>query len=422
MASFYWDGWRVDLSLNFFILAAVATGFALMTAVQAVNALIGLPARARDWRLLRLERAAQAALREALAEYFGGRYGRAHKAAQRAIAIQDDRQDAGDDHEFRTAGASAGRGQPAPPAGPHPPRRAAAPGTAPRPPWRQPGGGRRRPAAGRRMGAGRPRRPACRGPAGRVAARRGPPHPGTAAEAAGCAAGAPADGRTAHRALAGQPPGVFQHGRTGPAALAGDRGAGVGPRHRPAAPLPGRRSTQPTSATPSWRRALRAAPRNCRRAEDGRAWLRPLWDRLDTLGADGRAEVALALVDTVVPAWAPDWLARVETAQRAHPTEPAVQAAVGAVLAERQLWGKARRPLEMAAQRPACCRHAPAARPGARWPGWRPKRATMPAPWTACARPPRRIDSARPADFLQMFCVRCSQTQEFAVYSEASRL
>ena len=34
MASFYWGGWRVDLSLNFFILAALATGFALMTAVQ----------------------------------------------------------------------------------------------------------------------------------------------------------------------------------------------------------------------------------------------------------------------------------------------------------------------------------------------------------------------------------------------------
>ncbi|MDO9283783.1 MAG: heme biosynthesis HemY N-terminal domain-containing protein, partial [Aquabacterium sp.] len=65
MASFYWEGWRLDLSLNFFIVAALATGFAVVTAVQAVNALIGLPARAREWRLLRLERAAQAALREA---------------------------------------------------------------------------------------------------------------------------------------------------------------------------------------------------------------------------------------------------------------------------------------------------------------------------------------------------------------------
>ena len=82
--------------------------------------------------------------------------------------------------------------------------------------------------------------------------------------------------------------------------------------------------------------------------EDGRAWLRPLWDRLDTMGADGRAEVALALVDTVA-GLGPDWLARAEAAQGAHPTEPAVQAAVGAVLAECQLWGKARRPLELAA-------------------------------------------------------------------------
>jgi HemY protein len=59
-------------------------------------------------------------------------------------------------------------------------------------------------------------------------------------------------------------------------------------------------------------------------------------------------ETTQALVDTVA-GLGPDWLARVEAAQRAHPTEPAVQAAVGAVLAERQLWGKARRPLEQAA-------------------------------------------------------------------------
>ena len=83
--------------------------------------------------------------------------------------------------------------------------------------------------------------------------------------------------------------------------------------------------------------------------DEGRAWLRPLWDRLDTLGSDGRAEVALALADAAA-GLSLDWLARVETAQRSHPTEPAVQAAVGAVLVDRQLWGKARRPLELAAQ------------------------------------------------------------------------
>ena len=58
----------------------------------------------------------------------------------------------------------------------------------------------------------------------------------------------------------------------------------------------------PTSATPSWPPAQSGAPPSCR--------------------------------------------------QRTYPTEPAVQAAVGAVLAERQLWGKARRPLELAAQDP----------------------------------------------------------------------
>ena len=40
--------------------------------------------------MLRRDRVAQAALRESLAAYFGGRYSRAHKAAQRALAIQID--------------------------------------------------------------------------------------------------------------------------------------------------------------------------------------------------------------------------------------------------------------------------------------------------------------------------------------------
>jgi len=72
LASFYWSGWRLDLSLNFFLIAAIAIGFAVLTTTQAISSLVGLPARAREWRGLRLERAAQAALREALGEYFGG--------------------------------------------------------------------------------------------------------------------------------------------------------------------------------------------------------------------------------------------------------------------------------------------------------------------------------------------------------------
>ena len=60
-----------------------------------------MPARAREWRSLRLERAAHAALREAQAEYFGARYTRAHKAAQRAIGLRRDVPALANDHEFQ---------------------------------------------------------------------------------------------------------------------------------------------------------------------------------------------------------------------------------------------------------------------------------------------------------------------------------
>ena len=54
-----------------------------------------------------------------------------------------------------------------------------------------------------------------------------------------------------------------------------------------------------------------------------------------------------------------DWLPRLEGAHQTYPREPMVSYAVGRALAERQLWGKARRLLENAAQEPtlpAACR------------------------------------------------------------------
>ncbi len=348
MASFYWEGWRVDLSLNFFILAALATGFALMTTFQAVNALIGLPERAREWRLLRLERAAQAALHEALAEYFGGRYGRAHKAAQRAIAIQDDRHDPGDDHVFRTLAHLLAAGSL----------------------HRLQDRGRRDELLRRAL------RPGRRGASQVV-------DDGARLLAAEWALD-DRDGPRAEALLADLQPGVARRTQALRLKLQAAR-----LERRPmdalhtARLLANHQAFTSTAAQgllrslaiealesahdiDQLRRAWQqfdladqrdpfVAARAARRAallqatEEGRAWLRPLWDRLDSLGVDGRAEVALALVDTAA-GLGPDWLARVESAQRAHPTEPAVQAAVGAVLAENQLWGKARRPLEMAAR------------------------------------------------------------------------
>lgn len=350
MASFYWGGWRVDLSLNFFILAALATGFALMTAVQAVNALVGLPRRAREWRMLRLERAAQAALRESQAEYFAGRYGRAHKAAQRAIAIQDDRHNPAEDQDFRTlalllAAVSLHRLQDR---------------------------GRRDALLRQALQSGR------RGTGQAI-------DEGARLLAAEWAL-EDRDGPRALALLAELPPGVARRTQALRLKLQAAR-----LERRPMDALHTARllaNHQAFSATAAQgllrslaiealesahdadqlRRAWQqfdaadqrdpfVAARAARRAaqlqatEDGRAWLRPLWERLDTLGTDGRAEVALALVDASAGLGS-DWLARVEAAQRAWPTESAVQAAAGAVLAECRLWGKARRPLELAARDP----------------------------------------------------------------------
>ena len=83
LASFYWGSWRLDLSLNLFMLLLVGTCFLLVAVIQAINALIGLPQRAREWRTARRDRTGQAALRDALAQYFGGRYTRAEVSAQR---------------------------------------------------------------------------------------------------------------------------------------------------------------------------------------------------------------------------------------------------------------------------------------------------------------------------------------------------
>jgi HemY protein len=100
LASLYWGGWRLDLSLNFFVLLLVGTCFLLVAVIQGVNSLVGLPQRAREWRTARRDRSGQAALREALAQYFGGRYTRAQKAAQRALAIQAETPELAQDDEF----------------------------------------------------------------------------------------------------------------------------------------------------------------------------------------------------------------------------------------------------------------------------------------------------------------------------------
>jgi HemY protein len=83
--------------------------------------------------------------------------------------------------------------------------------------------------------------------------------------------------------------------------------------------------------------------------EDARRWLAAAWDELGKLPADERGLLALALAEAAVGI-GPDWLQRVENAASAWPQDAAVNAAAALVYAERRLWGKARRPLEQAAQ------------------------------------------------------------------------
>jgi len=346
LVTFYWGGWRLDLSLNLFLLVAIGVGMLTMSLVQAVNALVGLPERAREWRAQRYERAAHAALREALTEYFGGRYTRSHKAAMRALAIRTDAESDADEHEFQTLA--------------------------------------------RLLAAGslhrlqdRPQRDELlqkvfeQGRAG-VA----PVDEGARMLAAEWALD-DRDGARAEGLLADMSPGVarrtqalrlkLQLARLTRRSTEALYTARLLAKHQAFSAVAAlgllrslafevlddahdieqlRRAWQQLDAMD--RRDPVVAARGARRAAllgvpaDGRLWLQPHWDRIDELDSDGRSQVALALMDCCEGVGA-DWLPRIEAAQRTHANESAVQAAAGAVLMSCQLWGKARRPLEQAA-------------------------------------------------------------------------
>lgn len=347
LASFYWAGWRLDVSLNLFIVGLLVTCFVLMMAFQAINALVSLPVRAREWRLARRERAAQAALRESLAEYFAARYARAQKAAHRALSIHETTIEMHGDTDLRLlahllAAASLHRLQD---------------------------------RAGRDAEMKRLRRLARKGGIARAA------DDGAQLMAAEWAL----DDRDAPRALEllGElPPGVARrthalrlklqaaelarqpvealktarllakHQAFSPAAaqglvrsLAGEAIEGahdMDQLKRVWSQFDAAERRDPLVAARAARHALAlGAP------EEGRAWLRPLWDRIGELNADDRAAVALALLE-VLAGIGPDWLPRLEATLAAFGHEPAIALAVGAAFAERRLWGKAKRPLEQA--------------------------------------------------------------------------
>lgn len=348
LVTFYWGPQRVDLSLNLFLLLLVGTCFVLVTVFNAINALIGLPQRAREWRVARRDRSAQAALRDALSQYFGGRYSRAQRAAQRALAIQGDTPELAQDNEFTVLGHLLAAGS----------------------------AHRLQDRAGRDAALQRALDLSKRS----VAAR-------SAEEGARLLAAEWAlDDRDAARALEllGELPlGVarrthalrlrLQATRLGRQPQEALKTARLLAKHQGFSKAAAQgllrslafESLETARDIDQLRRvwqgfdpmdrkdpfvAARAAVRATEMGalDEARGWLRPFWERIGELDADGRRAVALALVEAAAGLGA-EWLPRLEAASQAHPRDAAVALAVGTAWAERQLWGKAARLLEDAA-------------------------------------------------------------------------
>jgi len=348
LVSLYWSGWRMDVSMNLFVLALLVTCLALVTIFQAVNGLLGLPRRAHEWRVARRDRTAQASLRDALAQYFGGRYSRAQKSAQRALLIQADTPDLVQDNEFTVLG------------------HLLAAGSAHKLQDRS----RRDDQLERALELS----------SSSLLAR-------SAEEGARLLAAEWAlDDRDATRALsllAALPPGVARRTHALRLKLQASRLARQPHEALKTARLLAKHQAFSKVAAQGLLRSLafesldgardadqvrrvwlaldnadRRDPVVASRAAaclaihgaaaEARAWLRPFWDRLGDLTEDERAALAQGFVASL-SGLGPEWLARLESATQTYPREAAVAYAVGCALAERELWGKARLLLEQAA-------------------------------------------------------------------------
>lgn len=347
VVTIYWAPWRVDLSLNLFVVSLIVFCLALNALLQGIGALAGMPRRAREWRVARRERTAQAALREALAQYFGGRYSRAHKAAQRAVAIQLDTPELVDDREFAALGHLLAAGSL----------------------HRLQDKTRRNEQLDRALSI----------------AQRGNAR-ATEEGALMLAAEWAIDDRDALRALEllGQlPPGVARRTQALRLKLAAARLARQPAEAlRTARLLAKHQAFSPAAAQGLMRslayeaidtaRDLDQLKRTWREfdalerrdafiaartashlvslgwPEEARAWLRPFWDRLGELTREERDTIAHALA-LASDGLGPEWLPRLEAALTAFPQEPALAYAVGRAFAARGLWGKSRQLLEAAA-------------------------------------------------------------------------
>jgi HemY protein len=82
---FFYPPWRVEMSMVFFVVAALVSFLVLVLLFRLLAGALGLPATVRAWRARGRRERAYAALAAALQAYYEGRYARAEKEAQIAF-------------------------------------------------------------------------------------------------------------------------------------------------------------------------------------------------------------------------------------------------------------------------------------------------------------------------------------------------
>ena len=348
LVSVAWGGWRADLSLNLFVLIILGACFLVMGAVRAVDSLLTLPTRAAEWRALQRERAAQRALREAYLEYDSARYLRAQRAAERVLGFTRGEPPVPEADEISllallVLASSLHR--------------------------LQDREGRQRALEQALALTGR---------------ARGRPGADAALLRAAEWSLEDRDATTAQRLLESLPPGVSRRTHALRLRLQAARLAAQPAEALKTARLLAKHQAFPAAATQGLLRTLcaqvvdaahdadqlrqawstlEAAERRdplvvahaVRRAArlgalaDGRAWARPVWDRMVELSSEERSALALAFCECI-EGIGQDWLAPMEQALSAVPADAAIAAAVGMTFAGRGLWGKAAAPLERSAR------------------------------------------------------------------------
>ncbi len=84
----FWPPYRIDVSLNLALLVLAGAFLLLHLALRGFAAFASIPAQARRWRTQHRERLVHASLVDALTQLVAGRFVRARKSAEHALALQ----------------------------------------------------------------------------------------------------------------------------------------------------------------------------------------------------------------------------------------------------------------------------------------------------------------------------------------------